>query len=69
MSIHALGFLDLEPDKQKEIYHGFVKSIMTKNDIWNITGAELVERILIKLLKNSFNNFTNEVLESFCSFE
>jgi len=50
MSLSGLRSLKLEPYKLREIYHEFVKSIMTQNDIWNITSAELVEKILIKLI-------------------
>ena len=48
MSLNGLRSLNLEPYKLREIYHEFVKSIMTQNDIWDITSAELVEKILIK---------------------
>ncbi|CCK78366.1 damage-control phosphatase ARMT1 family protein [Desulfobacula toluolica] len=50
MSLNGLRSLNLEPYKLREIYHEFVKSIMTQNDIWDITSAELVEKILIKLI-------------------
>ena len=50
MSLNGLRSLNLEPYKLREIYHEFVKSIMTGNDIWDITSAELVEKILIKLI-------------------
>ena len=50
MSLNGLRSLDLEPYKLREIYHELVKSTMTENDIWDITSAELVERILIKLM-------------------
>ena len=49
MSLNGLRSLDLEPYKLRDIYHGFVKSIMIKNNIWDITSAELVEKILLKL--------------------
>ena len=48
MSLNGLRSLNLEPYKLREIYHEFVKSIMTQNDIWDITSAELVEKILLK---------------------
>ena len=48
MSLNGLRSLNLEPYKLREIYHEFVKSIMTQNDIWDITSAELVEKILIQ---------------------
>lgn len=50
MSLNGLRSLNLEPYKLREIYHEFVKSIMADNDIWDITSAELVEKILIKLI-------------------
>ncbi len=50
MSLNGLRSLNLEPYKLREIYHELVKSIMTQNDIWEITSAELVEKILIKLI-------------------
>ena len=50
MSLNGLRSLNLEPYKLREIYHELVKSIMTDNDIWDITSAELVEKILIKLI-------------------
>lgn len=50
MSLNGLRSLNLEPYKLRKIYHEFVKSIMTQNDIWDITSAELVEKILIKLI-------------------
>lgn len=50
MSLNGLRSLNLEPYKLREIYHEFVKSTMTKNDIWDITSAELVEKILVKLI-------------------
>ena len=50
MSLNGLRSINLEPYKLREIYHEFVKSIMTQNDIWDITSAELVEKILIKLI-------------------
>lgn len=49
MSLNGLQSLNLEPYKLREIYHELVKSIMTKDDIWEITSAELVEKILIKI--------------------
>lgn len=48
MSLNGLRSLNLEPYNLRKIYHEFVKSIMTDNDIWEITSAELVEKILIK---------------------
>ncbi|WP_300461500.1 ARMT1-like domain-containing protein [Desulfobacula sp.] len=50
MSLNGLRSLNLEPDKQRTIYHEFVKSIMTQNNIWDITSAELVEKVLIILM-------------------
>ncbi len=43
MSLNGLRSINLEPYKLREIYHEFVKSIMTDNDLWDITSAELVE--------------------------
>ncbi len=61
MSLNGLQSLDLESYKLREIYHELVKSIMTKNDIWEITGAELVEKILIKITDktNVLDTFIN----------
>ncbi|MCP4761378.1 MAG: DUF89 family protein [archaeon] len=61
MSLNGLRSIDIEPHKLREIYHGFVKSIMTKNDIWQITSAELVEKILIKIIDttNELDPFIN----------
>lgn len=57
MSLNGLRSLNLEPFKLREIYHDFVKTIMTQNDIWNVTSAELVEKILIQLIgKTSVND-------------
>lgn len=50
MSLNGLRSLDLESHKLREIYHELVKSIMTKQEIWNITSAELVEKILVQLI-------------------
>ena len=50
MSLNGLRSLNLEPYKLREIYHELVKSIMTQQEIWNITSAELVEKILVQLI-------------------
>lgn len=50
MSLAGLRSLDLEPDKLRTIYHDLLKSIMTQNSIWDVTSAELVEKILIGIM-------------------
>ena len=50
MSLGGLRSLDLEPYKLREIYHELVQSIMTQTDIWDITSAELVEKILFRII-------------------
>lgn len=53
MSLNGLRSLNLEPYKLRKIYHGVINSIMTQNYIWKITSAELVEKILIKLISET----------------
>lgn len=50
MTLSGLRSIDLEPGELRKIYHEIVKSIMIENRIWDITSAELVEKVLTVII-------------------